>query len=458
MKYVICFLILSAHWSMAALKKTELRWDHFLSDAYKGTTQLNDYTSLAWDYKFHRPIGSFNWHGQLQGEYFLDYSRMFYVSAPELYLSYAYPFKDNALQLEYLRITFGRKIQSWSIADEYWEFGLWNPFNRWNPLHPTSKGLIGTFLNIKLKNWTIDMLMGGLYLPSTSVNTKIQNGQVRSSSRWFLGAPNKIDLFGRRLLDIEYLVNRPFLLDIFFQQSYILSFKTWLSKGYTTSTWAKWVFGYKPINDLSLVTNTSNILDIENLQVSQRITTLPVKHKIVSSEFGFQYNSFSAILSVGHTSVEKNRRAPEGWEFVHDRGQFAYFSALLRYLFGTNYVQLSFLNSWFDRHSFGDQIYDDTEVNPVIFNQYKILNGLGFDLHMNYFSKNNLKRQLDLKYKYSFVNKGGLLLIEAMYYFLPKLYTSITLNILGSPDTDRKYFVDKFRANDYIGWRIGYVF
>ncbi len=456
MKYLIIIFFLSS--SFANSGKIELEWDHFTTDAYKYTTQLNDYTSLKINHDFNKYIGSFHFNSRFIGEHFLDYSRITYYSLPEIYLSYSYEFdKKIYFNLKSLNIIFGRKVQSWSVADEYWEFGLWNPLNSWNPLHPTSKGLMGTFLSMKSQNWSVDMLVGGLYLPSSYTKAELKDGLISSSSRWFPGVPNKIDILGRGFLDIKYLVKLPFILDIFFQQSYALSFKTWLNKERTI--WTKWAYGYKPVNNMFLVTNTRNILELTNMQVSKKITILPVRHTILSSEWGGEYGDFSTILSVGHTFVQEDRKVPEGWEFLHDRGRFTYLSALMKYNFSAkNYLQLSYLDSWFDSIFLGEEAHLGASKVPFIFNQYKILSGLGFDLHMEYLSKGNLKRQLDINYKYSFSNKGGLLFVQAIYYLFPQLYTSLTADILGAENSEQDYFLNKFRANDYFSWRLGYVF
>ena len=453
---IFLFLINLSAPAFSDPNKIEVRWDHFTTDAYALTTQLNDYTSLKMNYDFNSYIGSFHFKSSFLGEYFLDHSRAAYYSSPEIYLFYFYKFDEKYLNLESVGITFGRRIKSWSIADEYWEFGLWNPLNRWNPLHPTDKGLIGTFVNMKSQNWSIDMLVGGLYLPSSYAKAKLENGQFSSSLRWFSGVPNKVDVLGRGFLDIKYFLKIPFILDIFFQQSYALSFKTWLNQEHTV--WTKWAYSYKPINDIFVVTNTDNILEIENMHVSKEIGVLPVKHITFSSEWGVDHKDFSAILSLGYTSVQEDREAPEGWEFLHDRGYFTYLSALMKYnISDTNYLQFSYLDSWFNTNSSEKEIYSANK-NPFIFNQYKILNGIGFDLHMEYSAKNNLKRQLDIRYKYSFSNKGGLLFVETIYYLFPQLYTSLTVDILGAKDLTKKYFLSTFRANDYFGWRLGYVF
>ncbi|MGI9549441.1 MAG: hypothetical protein ACR2M7_05680 [Bdellovibrionales bacterium] len=455
-KYLLIFFLLQSGVAFSNSGKAEVTWDRFLSKPHYLTTQLDDYHYLSLDYNFKYDFKSFQWNSYIVGQYFFDSSGIYYLSAPNMYLSYLYKFNNPSLFIRSINLSFGRKVQTWSLADEHWDFGLWQPLNRWNPLHPMDKGLIGTFVNVELKNWSIDMLVGGLYIPSTYTKAEIKNNKVTSSSRWFLGAPQKVDILGRDILDIEYLIKTPFILDIFFQQSYILSFKTWLDK--KNKTWSKWVFGYKPINDLFIVTNTKDVLDLNDMKVQAKVSVLPVRHKVISSELGFDYNDFSTVFSVGYTSVQEDRAAPEGWEFLHDRGKFTYFSALLKYHFlKNNYLQVSFLDSWFDRN-LSEEDYKGEQVAPFVFNHYKILNGFGLDLHFKYFSKKNFKRQLDIKYKYSIPNKGGLLSAEATYYVRSNLYTSLTLDVLGSDNKSDKYFLDKFRANDYVGWRVSYVF
>ncbi len=460
MKTFITIFLLSLSFSaFTSPSHIELQWDHFTSSSYGGA-QLSNYKSLEINYNFDRHWRNIYFNSHFAGQYFLDSSKMIYYSAPEMYFSYSYVFNTKYLDIKSIGVAIGRKINSWSISDEYWEFGLWNPLNRWDFLHPISKGLIGTFVNIESKNWSIDMLVGGLYLPSSYAKVELKDNLIFSYSRWFLGVPNKVDVLGRGLLDIEYLIKIPFLLDIFSQQSYILNFKTWLNEERTF--WTKWSYGYKPINDLFIVTNTSRVLEIKDMQISKEITAIPVKHTIISSEWGGKHKDISAVLSMGHTFVQEGEEELEGledWDFLHERGHFTYFSLLTKYnISSKNYLQLSFLKSFFSKKNDKEDAYQDIKKTPFFFNQYKILNGIGFDLHVEYLGSNRLKRQLDVNYKYSPYNKGGLLFMKATYYMSPKLYTSVTINVLGAKSIETKSFLYKFRANDYFGWRLGYVF
>lgn len=453
MKFItlLLALLISQPSTLFAENRVELDWDHFISEpSDPNGFQLQDYVSARARYNLDHHFQSFALKGSAIGEFFLDGSKQIYFTMPELYMAYTYKFNRKDLAIESLDIFLGRKKHDWSVSDEYWGFGLWQPLNRWNPLHPESNGLMGTFLSIKGGYWSIDTLVGGLYFPSNSPNSRVKNGDMVSSSRWFVRVPQKADILGHSLLDIRYFIEKPFILDIIFQQSYIMSFKAWLEH----NLWMKFVLGYKPVNDFFVLQSNSIKIEVAESVVEQKFTVAQVKHKIFSTEWGLNYGPLSSVISVGSTFVKEVQDAPKDWEFRYDRGSFTYFSALLQYSFSKNhYFLVSYLDSWFEAIS----EEEDNDKTPFIFDNYKVLKGFGLNWHLEYKNKESLKRMLDIHYKYAFLSRGGMLSIQGSYYFAPQFYMAASFDVLGARSGD-KYFLSKFRANDYLSWKIGYVF
>lgn len=454
MKYIALFFIFLSGFAKASPTYFEVGLEHYTSPIPQSQLLFSDYLFLKIDRSAEHKLGSFSFNYQLLGEYFVDKNHVFYYNIPELYLSYNYRFNQDYFGIKSFSVSLGRKIHPWSFADDYWEFGLWNPLNRWNPLHPQPNGLIGTFFSLQGKDWSLDMLIGGVYLPSTGPSLIIEEGKGRPQSRWAAQIPNKV-AYSQILMDINYLeMPDPFLLDILFQQSYILNYKTWLTK--ERNFWTKFVVAYKPVNDVYLVINEENDIRIDHIE--KQITALPLKQKIISSEWGIDYKQLSAIFAVGRTSISEDRSTPAGFGFLHDRSSFAYLSTFVRYNITSNhYVQLSYLESSFQK----SQDFQNASKPPLIFSLYKMLEGLGFDWHFSFTEKKGLKRQVDLQYKYSIPNKGAVLSIQGIYYFAEHFYVAGTVDILGSDsegESQERHFLNLFRANDYIGLRAGYVF
>ena len=143
----------------------DLEWQHYVSSP-RLKTQLKDYVFLKWDQKTDFYAGPFYIDTHIQAEYSLDRSELFYFNIPELYLFYKYELKNPFYSIESIELNVGRTIKAWSVADEYWDMGLWNPLSRWNPLHPVTNGLVGSVLTLSARQWSFDFLLGALYFPN----------------------------------------------------------------------------------------------------------------------------------------------------------------------------------------------------------------------------------------------------------------------------------------------------
>lgn len=462
MKYFLilcCLLISSLSW--ASPLSAELRWNHFFSPSNHKDI-FKDYRSYKLVYDQTYNLGPIVFHGEALTDYYIDDSNLSYYDVPEAYLSYQHVFlKPIFLNIQSVSITLGRKRKLWNFADQYWEFGLFNPLRRWNALYPEANGLIGSFLNIQASTWNLDFFVGAIYLPSSGadVNIKNEDGTVVTSSRWVLPIPNKVEIKSV-VLPIHFLnLADSSLLDLFIQESYMLSFKTWT---YTQDKyiWVKFVASYKPTNDIYILTNTSNNVSLKENRVEQKITILPIKQRITSLEGGLDYQRWSLIFSGGLTSIKESKAPPEDYVFIYDRGSFAYFSGFLRYSFSNNHhVQIAYLDSNYQSASFTEEnsLFDQTSF---ILSNYKMLEGVSLDWYFKKLKNQSLQIEIKAQYQYSFDYKVAHLSLQGRYYVTPKGYVAMTLDILGSKDSQnfKRQFLNIFRGNDFVGWRIGYDF
>lgn len=439
----------------------EVEWQHYTSSPSL-KTQLDDYVFLKWDQKtdFHKEPFYFNSH--IQAEYALDRSEIFYFNIPELYLLYNYQLEKPLYSVNSIELVVGRKIKSWSLADEHWNMGSWNSLSRWNPLHPWTNGLIGSFLTLNASRWTLDFFVGALHLPNQEAQIIRKNSEISSSSRWFSVLPDQVDMRNHNYIDIHYLIQSPFIFDVLFQQSYLLSFKTW-SKTPETYYWMKWSIADKPVNHLFSVLNTTKLFKIgkeegDKGKVHQTIAFLPVRQRLLSAEWGLDYNSYSAIFTVENTKMKEVDRSPAGWDFRNRRENFTYLSALLKYNFlPKSFVQVGYLQSWFQNYNVKAES-SKKDKPPSVLKRYMLLEGISLECQTEFSSSKGLPRILALDYRRSFLNSGAWLFVKALYYITPEIYASLTFDILGSKKQDRDDFLDQFRHNDYFSWRLAYDF
>ena len=431
---------------------TEIKWSHYLTEP-KEDYQRQNYTWFRMKLNQLRHSGPFTFKLTGLTQISVDEKDQFYFNLPEMYVSYGYHFRNISL-LDSVRISFGRKLKAWNYADEYFELGLWNSLNLWNPLYPTANGLIGSFIDFVSRHWSFHFFVGGVFVPNLSVNIEYDEERIFSTSRWFSGVPRRVETLGR-VLDIDYWVHTPFISDVIFQESYIASLNLWTEK--EKNMWMKFNAGYKPTNQVVLARNNESILRLSSdseASVQQELFIFPVQHRLFSLEWGIKHNDVSLLLSVGDNAIMEEN-VPEGWALVSKAFGFTYFSSFLKYEFAVkdrlkNQVQLSYINTV--PH---DKPFNDGEASS--FHSHKMVHGLGIDWKTAVFSYQDKIAELSVRYWYSLPDKGGLLLTNLTYNISPSIYLQGTMDILGAKE-DSFTFLNRFRANDRIEWRIGYVF
>ena len=438
----------------ASANTVKLEWQHYTS-APSIEERLSDYTFFKWDHKIDFKEGPFYFDSQFQLEYSLDRGKLFYFNAQELYLFYRYDLQQPLYSVKAIEVNVGRKARAWSAGDEYWDLGLWNPLNRWNPLHPSENGLIGSFFTFISDQWTADFFIGALYMPERGPQIVEEKGQIYSRSRWFAMLPSQVSAYN---IDIQYSRDNPFIFDVLFQQSFLFSFKTW-SKTPEVFYWMKWSFADKPANHLFYVLNQNDRVRVEGKKggkvfVSQKITILPVRQRILSTEWGLDYKDLSITFSLENAKMKEASVSPKYWDFVSNRDNFTYFSALLKYnYFNDDFVRLAFIQSWFK----GSDFY---EKEPSLLIKGRVLEGVGFDWQTQLLDHKSQPVFFNLKYHYSFLDEGAWLSAKARYYVTPKIYTEFAIDVLGKYKMENKNrtFLDFFKHNDYYTWSLAYDF
>ena len=457
-RYFYIFLLCLSFQALSETPRVvELKGFHYLSEP-GSSLQLKDYFSLYSNLNYETEKNNLFFKANGLGEFFFDKTQQFYFNIPEMYLSYDYDLKIKRF-VESIKVYVGRHIKTWSQADEYWELGTWNPLNLWDPVHPSQNGLVGAFLDVVSKNWILEFYVGGIHLPNVEpvLKNDKKTGQILAPSRW------KFPLYETAIvrgieLDINYLV------DVFFERflhdSYILSLKTWAYEN--QNLWLKGSFGYKPVNAVFVVANNKDRLKVSDsngtkespVNIQQNIENYPVIQRIWSLEGGVRYDGLSALLSVSDNKVRPLKGLSKGDEFVIKPFSHTYFSGLASYKFDlykdiNTKFQIGYL------HSLGkkDGIFSSNAL------YHKLLRGMSFDWTVEALSAEGLKRTLSLRYWHSLEKWGSLFSLNVLCYLLPKWYVGGRINILAGEKEKEPYsFLGKFRHNDYLSWRTGYVF
>ncbi|MCZ0932849.1 MAG: hypothetical protein OXJ52_06840 [Oligoflexia bacterium] len=452
------FALFCAFFSYA--NEVKLEWQSYTSSP-SAKEQSSDYALLKGDYKLDFTKGPFYFDSHFLWEYGLDRSKFAYFNVPELYLYYKYELKAPLYFVRSIQVSLGRKAQSWSQGDEYWDLGLWNPLTRWNPLHPSDSGLIGYFLTFTANQWESNFFAGAIHLPDQEVRTIKEGGRSYSHSRWFSILPEGVAPFPDKkqiILDLFYLRENPFIRDILLQQSFLFNLKTW-SKTPEVFYWMKWSFANKPVNHLFYVSNTNNSLRVEEKEggevfVKPKFTVFPpVRQRILSTEWGLDYRDISITFSLENTKMKPASILSKDWSFLQEQADFTYFSALLKYNYlEDSFFRLAFIQSWFARSDFSQRA-------PSIVGRGKILEGMGVEWQTQLFSHTNQPLFFNLKYQYSFLDEGAWFSAKAVYYMTSKIYTELTADVLGAFEPSKNNsFLKRFKHNDYFTWSVAYDF
>ncbi|MES2803386.1 MAG: hypothetical protein V4654_12905 [Bdellovibrionota bacterium] len=173
----------------------------------------------------------------------------------------------------------GRKLQTWSAADEKWNLGSYQPQFRWNPLDIESQGLFGIFYEKNLGgSWNLNLFGTPIYIPDQGPSYEVKDGQFEASNPYFTPPPQNI-IFQNIILPIDYNIIKPEVSDVVKQSSFGFNldyqseiFEAALSSTYKPSN--QFAFGYKGI----LVTNRVRV-DIQPKTYYEKQTSLDLATK-----------------------------------------------------------------------------------------------------------------------------------------------------------------------------------
>ncbi|AZZ36507.1 hypothetical protein CIK05_06795 [Bdellovibrio sp. qaytius] len=207
----------------------------------------------------------------LNGKYASKNSVLSYLNLKEIY------FTNHINATSSLHI--GRKLQSWSVADEKFNLGSYQTQFRWNPLDIESQGLFGVFYEKNLgSGWNLNLFGTPFFIPDQGPNYEVKDGQFQASNPYFTPPPQNI-IFQNVILPIDYNIIKPEVSEVVQQPGFGLkldylseSFEASLAGTYKPSN--QFAFGYKGI----LVTNRVRV-DIQPKTYYEKLTSLDVATK-----------------------------------------------------------------------------------------------------------------------------------------------------------------------------------
>lgn len=190
----------------------------FISDDYENTSSKN-FTLIGGSILDHSGARlGFSYGVDLKAYYGIDAEVLSYMNVRELYLGYSWV--QNGLH----NLSFGRKISDWSLLDEMWNLGFYQPQLRWNSLDLETQGLVGFYYDYKMKlsqNFTLSAtaFYSPLFIPDQGPGYELKNGGFLKTNPWFQPPPTRVE-FQNQNFEIDYNIQMPQITDVLFQNSF----------------------------------------------------------------------------------------------------------------------------------------------------------------------------------------------------------------------------------------------
>lgn len=287
-----------------------LRSDSFLSDDYGATNQRNYQfigagvrtTGLGPDNRLENLDSGLQ--AEIDGQFAPQATLMSSLNIRQLYNQSG-------------SISIGRKLENWSLLDERWHFGMYQPQYRWNVLDPQSQGLTGVFVHLRgkignAKNatpWGVMMFGTPLFVPDQGASYELKDGKFEAANPWFRSPPTKARFVTTGAVDeIKYQINTPETSRVVFNPGYAA--QAYVGKP-NDGGFAQVAFAYKPMNVLSLPARaqatSNNVIQIEIAPTFQY-------HRLLSADLQYVYQGLEAGVGALHEKPE-DPKVEQNWTY-----------------------------------------------------------------------------------------------------------------------------------------------
>lgn len=198
----------------------ELKGVYFPSEDYENTSEKT-FPFVGLSIRDSKDDFGLGYGVDATGNYAVTNSVLSYLNVRDLYLSYSWLAGDaDTVQ----KAQFGRIRKDWSLMDQTWNLGFFEPQMRWNSLDPERQGLTGFFYEIKSdfnKDSQIKITVFGspLFIPDQGPGFELKDGDFLDTNPWFIPPPRRVQ-FEDQIFEVDYTIEMPQISDILFQTSF----------------------------------------------------------------------------------------------------------------------------------------------------------------------------------------------------------------------------------------------
>ena len=432
--------------------------------------QRDHYTDLYLNFQKYGHFKPWFYGSEIKSRFSLDNSYQNHFTVPDLFMGYNGGFNHwqfNLILGRHKRVSAPAHLanpdqssdssiyvveEPWSAMDEIWQLGLWQGRVNWDYFQAQQQGLTGAFFTIEKKPWLFSLFLSPLFVPENGPSVEIKEGEVRSSSRWFLPPQSQFISFSQRI-DALYWLHKPYLKDIILNESIAVKFRF----GDKTKQWFSMAYGYKPINQVYFKIDSA--FSIDKKAIDNVLNYQPFRHSLISMDFGLKRGAFKTILSV--TQEIPNRPKSPGKGLLPFLPNGLFFSAhtalnFKEYKWLLESLKINFIYSHFSSKK---TAVSEPQLNiDLNINRFKMHYGLALSAQSKPFEWKNQSLALALNYWYSIPEQGGWLNASLNWKITTTLSFQSSIDILGVENLKQNSFFNSYKQNDRINATVTYVF
>lgn len=418
---------------------------------------VNHYTQVFADGRFALPSENFKGVLEIRGSLATDVENYSNIEVPEAYVGWerSASNEDSASAI----LAIGRRLETWSLLDQNWQLGMWQPLNRFDYIRPQSQGLTGAFVGYGGPRGKVILFISELFIPEQGASFTLENGKFQSRNPWFTEPANTLILF-EEATDVVYHLDTPSVGSVINHPSAGLLLRYGQEPGNGEGFFAQSSFVRKPRNQLALpfegyvqLTSSTTYVDVT---VHPKVTY----HSLAAIDLGYHSWLYSLGTSVladwSEDPIVPSTLTYQSIKPVYLLSPYAEFRLVPSHYWGPR-VHLAFLQTYGGEASTKGPLGSNQTVfsSPRIFHQ-----AMSVSMSTTLYRRGSIQFDYGLRWIEEFAENGTLLQNDFRLGIGSAWTVALSADVLGSrrPLEETSTFLSRFRGNDRIFGRVKYVF
>lgn len=371
-----------------------------------------------------------------------------YVNLKEAYYDFGRRGEDLVL---------GRKLYTWSVADEAWMTGLWQPQFAWDRARPEQQGIFGGFWAKRVsEKKNLKVFVSPIFVPDDRVRFRENNGRLESSNPWFRGPPptgNVLNTETAIFNKIEY----PEVGEVILNPG--LGFR--LDHSISEEKTLGFAYAYKPINQI--LNAFDYRLRAADVSGGVDLTFYPWVgyHNLLTTDWTHQDREYIHNLSATYESPTRLFRDPNlNYQQLKDSYVLSWLTRWNLKGEGSSATQVygGYMRHFGGTESDGgDVISEGTqfESKNVFYSAFKL--GLKYPV---WTKARRLVNSIEMNY--DVLLRGGVLLSQFEYVIGDAWVMNANIDLIGmvqkAEDAYKQNWINAYKANDKVSLGMTYVY